>query len=55
MAKEVIDPDGEATAIVLLSEWDVPVNLPSKYVCLCPYIITVVHFSPGAKPFCSGW
>lgn len=43
MAKEVIDPDGEATAIVLLSEWDVPVNLPSKYVFMpihhycCPF------------------
>lgn len=36
MAKEVIGPIGDAAAIVLLSEWDVPINLPYKCLCLCP-------------------
>lgn len=50
MAKEVIGPTGDAAAIVLSGERDVPSNLPSK----CCHCCHCCHFGPEVKPFVMG-
>lgn len=42
VAGKVTGPNGEATFIVLLHGCDESVKLPSKHVCSCPEITTVV-------------
>lgn len=45
VAGKVTGPSGEATFIVLLHGCDESVKLPSKHVCSCPEITTVVSIN----------
>lgn len=45
VAGKVIGPNGEATFIVLLYGCDESVKLPSKHVCSCPEITTIVSIN----------